>query len=112
MARSNGLTTGDGAQRDREMIATGNLLSGPVLIGGIHGQGLPGLLAWTVGLAAVLTGGYYAAKGQLLRNSPTRTSSGAEKSQDPSQAQVFGLFLLIAVLVFALLLATHFVPGT
>jgi len=87
-------------------------LSGPVLIGGIHGQGLPALLAWTVGLAAVLTAGYYAARGQLLPNSPTRVSRGGGRSQDPSQVQVFGLFLLIAVLVFALLLATHFVPGT
>lgn len=69
--------------------------------------GLLGLLVWTVGLAFVLTLAYYAAKGQLLR----RASNG-EQRQGPPQVRVFGLFLLIAVVVFALLLATHFVPGT
>jgi hypothetical protein len=69
--------------------------------------GLPGLLGWTVGLAFALTAAYYAAKGQLFRRSPN-----GEQRQGPSQVRVFGLFLLIAVVMFALLLATHFVPGT
>ena len=69
--------------------------------------GLVGLVVWTVGLAFVLTVAYYAAKGQLLRRFPN-----GDESQGPSQMRVFRLFVLIAVVVFALLLATHFVPGT
>ena len=87
-------------------------LSGPLLIGVVHQQGLLGLLAWTVGLAFVVTAGYYAAKGQLPRKSPTRVSRDGEQSQGPSQVKVYALFLLIAIIAFALLLATHFVPGT
>lgn len=83
-------------------------LSGPVLSVQVRQyRGLLGLLVWTVGLAFVLTAAYYAAKGQLLRRSPN-----GEQEQGPSQARVFGLFGLVAVVVFALLLATHFVPGT
>lgn len=69
--------------------------------------GLVGLLAWTVALSCVLTAAYYAAKGQL-----NRSSQNGEPAQRPTQIQVFGLFFLIAVPMFALLLATHFVPGT
>ena len=87
-------------------------LPGPLLGFPVHQNGLLGLLAWTVALACVVTAAYYAAKGQLLRKSPAATSRDGEQSQGPTQVKVFGLFLLIAVLVFALLLATHFVPGT
>jgi hypothetical protein len=87
-------------------------LSGPLLIGVVHQQGLTGLLAWTVALASVVTAGYYIAKDRLRPKSATGYSRNDEQNEDPSQAKVFGLFLLIAVLVFALLLATHFVPGT
>ena len=78
----------------------------------VHQQGLLGLLAWTVELALLLTAGYYAAKGQLLQRPPSEESRHLAASQGPSQIKVSGLFFLIAVLVFALLLATHFVPGT
>jgi hypothetical protein len=86
--------------------------SGPVLVIGVHQQGLTGLLAWTVGLAFVVTAGYYMAKDWLGRKSATGDSRNGEGSHGPPQVKVFALFLLIAILVFALLLATHFVPGT
>lgn len=86
--------------------------SGPLLIPTpVHSQGLLGLLAWTVALAFIVTAAYYTAKSRLLRKSPTAASDRGQ-GQDPSQVKVFGLFFLIAVVVFALLLATHFVPGT
>ena len=86
-------------------------LSGPALIFVGRATGLLGLLAWTVGLASVLTAAYFTAKA-WLRRSPAVGASGHEPDQDPSQVRVFGLFLLIAILVFTLLLATHFVPAT
>jgi hypothetical protein len=78
----------------------------------VHEHGLLGLLAWTVALAAVVTAGYYMAKDRLGRRSAIDGSRDSDPSQGPSQVRVFGLFLMIAILVFALLLATHFVPET
>jgi hypothetical protein len=91
---------------------TNVLLSGPLLVTTVRQTGFLGLLAWTVGLAFVVTAGYYIAKDRLGRRSAIGGSHDSDASQGPSQVRVFGLFLLIAILVFALLLATHFVSGT
>ena len=104
-------TLGDAARRNGGLIGM-QAVSGPLLGFPVYEHGLLGLLVWTVLLASVVTAAYYAAKGQLLRKSLTGISRDSGRSPDPSQVKVFGLFVLIAVLVFALLLATHFVPET
>jgi hypothetical protein len=74
--------------------------------------GLLGVLSCTAVLAFVVTAGYYWTKDRLGRNSAVGVSPNGDSNRGPSQLQVFGLFFLIAILVFALLLATHFVAGT
>lgn len=70
-------------------------------------EGLLALLWWTVMLAFVITAGYYWVKMRLGRASKT-----AKKADGPSQMRVVGLFVMVAILVFGFLLATHLVPAT